>query len=281
MCIITSPRLSNTRRARAQAPKHLKIDLDASNNDSSTSFVLEAHSMSLDQTNHRSTTMCFDEEIVAEHSPQHLQQETKKSVTFFERVIVRPVLHVDDYSDEEWQNCWYLPTDKQRRKGEIRVTLRQLQQGNFGGCVRGLEKMTDNGKTKERRMTAIREVLEEQEAQRANAKANNVKEVVYDDMKFRMAYRPHSRAARQVAQAMGKIDEMAANSKTARRRSLSPGPLSKSARRNRSPGPLSRRRQSLSPGPLKRIRERRNKNVIASIHANDSNTFLQLEFARN
>lgn len=277
MCIITSPRLPRSRRPRAQAPKHLKIDLDAAL-DASSSFFEET-SLSLDQTNHRSTTMCFDEEIVAEHAPQHLQQETKKSVHFFERVIVRPVLHVDEFSDEEWQKCWYLPTDKQRRKDEIRATLRQLQEGKFGGCARGLEKMTDNGKTKERRNVAIREVLEEQEAQRANAKAKGQKKMVYDDMKFRMAYRPHSRAARQVAQAMGKIDEMALTSKKLRQRSLSPGPLR--SRRNRSATATAPR--SLSPGPLKRMRRKRNNNnnVTASIHANENGTFLQLDFARH
>ena len=141
MCIITSPRLPRRRRLKT-APNNLKITLDdvlldQTNHDSSSSHSFET--MSLDQTNHQSKTrMCFDpDEDAQEHSPQH--QPSKKSVNFHERVIVRPILHVDDYTDEEWKKCWYLPTDKARRKDEIRAALRSIQEGKFGGCARGLE----------------------------------------------------------------------------------------------------------------------------------------------
>lgn len=251
MCIITSPRLPRRRRLRT-APNNLKISLDdvlldQTNHDSSTHSF---ETMSLDQTNHQSKTMIgFDDE--EEHSPQH--QPAKKSVHFFERVIVRPVLHVDDYTDEEWKQCWYLPTDKVRRKDEIRAALRCLQEGKFGGCARGLEKMADNGITKERRAVAIREILDEQEAQRARATANNQDTVVYDALKFRLAYRPHSRAARHVAQAMGKIDEMAATSQKTIR--------------------------SAPKSPFRMKRDK--KNIIACVHSNDfGHQFLQLDFAR-
>lgn len=251
MCIITSPRLPRRRRLNT-VPKHLTTFLDSAMTIDQTNHDSSTHSfetMSLDQTNHESTSMLlFDHEEIAEkHSPQHLP--TKKSVHFYERVIVRPVLHVDDYTDEEWKNCWYLPIDKARRKDEIRVALRGLLEGNFKGCARGLEKMADKGWTKERRNIAIRDVLDEQEAQKAKAKANNQEKVIYDSLKFRMVYRPHSRAARQVAHSLGKIDEMAASPKQIAPRS-----------------------------PFRRKRAK--KNVIACIHSNDFGTFLQLDFAR-
>lgn len=255
MCIITSPRLPRRRRLKT-APNNLKITLDdvlldQTNHDSSSSHSFET--MSLDQTNHQSKTrMCFDpDEDAQEHSPQH--QPSKKSVNFYERVIVRPILHVDDYTDEEWKKCWYLPTDKARRKDEIRAALRSIQEGKFGGCARGLEKMADNGVTKERRATAIREILDEQEAQRARARANNEDTVVYDTVKFRLAYRPYSRASRHVAQAMGKIDEMAATSQKIVRQT--------------------------PKSPLRMKRDK--KSVIACVHSNDYGKFLQLDFARN
>ena len=250
MCIITSPRLPRRRRIKT-APNNLKITLDdvlldQENHDSSTHSY---ETMSLDQTNHQSKTrICFDADEDAQE-----QQPSKKSVNFYERVIVRPILHVDDYTDEEWKKCWYLPTDKARRKDEIRASLRCIQEGKFGGCARGLEKMADNGVTKERRATAIREILEEQEAQRARARANNEDTVVYDTVKFRLAYRPYSRAARHVAQAMGKIDEMAATSQKIVRQTPK------------------------SPFRMKRDKKR----VIACVHSNDAGQFLQLDFARN
>merc|ERR1711935_165840 len=89
----------------------------------------------------------------------------------------------------------------------MRDTLRLVQEGKFDGCIRGLERLRDNGRTRERRKLSIRDVLDEQEIQRAHARATH--SYVYDDKMLRKVYRLHSRAARFVAHAMGKIDAMA------------------------------------------------------------------------
>ena len=226
--------------------------LDTTNHDSTTSFFEVTSLDCLDKTNHESTTFSYEAEVVKEEPPQQ-KQKIVKSVTFFERVIVRPVLHVDDYTDEEWYKTWYLPTEKQRRKDEIRRTLEAIRDGKFKGCVRGLEKMCDRGKTKERRRIAVQEILEEQESQRVRAKAKQCQQIIWDAEQFKSAYRPHSRAARHVANAMGRIDEMAASSKKGKN-------MNKFMRR-------------FSPKPAK--------NAVASIHSNDFGTFLQLDFTRN
>jgi len=152
----------------------------------------------------------------------------EKSVAFDEVVMVRPVLHLSDYSDQEVANTWLQLSDKQRTKIDVLNTLKlakeQASNDNKDNkdsnsvCTRGLEKLSDGGRTRERRRISIREVLEEQESQRSvfNAKASSKSKepFVYDTTKFRKAYKPHSRAARHVAHAVGKIDEMAAKDTT-------------------------------------------------------------------
>jgi len=260
MCIQTHPRLSKTKRPTSPSTtsKHFKFGHE-------TNTTQDRETTSVDQINHEVASTSFDPTTidrtnnkntsvsytVAPDEQTHHKKEIKKSVTFFERVIVRPVLHVDNYSDQEWENCWYAPADKQQRKSEIREALRLIREGNFEGCKRGLEKMSDRGRTKERRRISVREVLDEQEAQRAEAKARNCEHIVYDAARFRTAYRPHSRAARHVAHALGRIDEMAAACQ------MLPVPHPACSRR-------------CSP-----------KSAIACIHTNDFGTFLQIDFIRS
>ena len=133
--------------------------------------------------------------------------------------MVRPVLHLADYTDQEMYASWFVLGDKQQIKADIISTLKQVKEGKFNGCTRGLEKLSDGGRARERRRVSIREVLEEQEQQRKlhnksggggsnKDKDQNNSGIVYDMGKFRKAYKPHSRAARHVAHAVGKIDEM-------------------------------------------------------------------------
>jgi hypothetical protein len=232
-------------------------------NHEATDISLETTTLA--QINNETTVMSFESRPIHEkeqettttssaavvrEEPLHRQQRDK-CVSFFERVIVRPVLHVDNYTDQEWTNCWYLPSDKERRKDEIRGKIHCIKAGSFDGCSRGLERMSDNGRTKHRRRISIQEVLEEQEAQREEANTNECEHLEYNAQMLRKAYRPHSRAARHVAHVMGKLDEMAVKSK-----------------KGRSPRPCAKK---CIP-----------KNAIACIHSNDSGaTFLQLDFTRN
>jgi hypothetical protein len=145
----------------------------------------------------------------------------EKSVAFDEVVMVRPVLHLSDYTDQEVANTWLQLSDKQRTKIDVLNTLKLAKEAASNDkdnkdavSTRGLEKLTDGGRTRERRRISIREVLEEQESQRSVFKAKfsrkSKEPLVYDTAKFRKAYKPHSRAARHVAHAVGKMDEMAA-----------------------------------------------------------------------
>lgn len=143
-------------------------------------------------------------------SLNHSEASAKKSVSFNEAVMVRPVLHRVDYTDQERRNCWLVPADKQRTKIDIINIIRLFREGNFDECTRGLERLLDGGRTRDRRRISMREVLEEQESQRANTVNQCEASMVYDFAKLRKVYRPYSRSARHVAHAMGNIDEMTA-----------------------------------------------------------------------
>jgi len=145
--------------------------------------------------------------------PHHPQRPTNQmSVSFHEVVMVRPILHLADYTDDEISDCWFGKADKLKTKQDLLKTLKLLKAGNNTSIVasRGLEKFCDGGKARESRRTSIREVLNEQESQRQRANTTSGSSIVYDLSKFRKAYKPHSRAARHVAYAVGKIDEMEA-----------------------------------------------------------------------
>lgn len=158
----------------------------------------------------------------------------KKSVAFDEVVMVRPVLHLADYTNEEIVNSWYLLEDKKRMKKEIMRALKKSKQdeeelmsnmnaswSSMGSltsinsadsddeeyCLRGLERLQDGGKSRDRRRISIREVLKEQEAQRAaHKKVNKGEPCLYDASKFRKIYRSFSRDARNIAQTAGQED---------------------------------------------------------------------------
>ena len=159
----------------------------------------------------------------------------EKSVAFDEVVMVRPVLHVSEYTEEERNNTWCAIEDKQRIKLEILTTLKAAKENSFEGCTRGLEKLQDGGKTRERRRASIRDILDEQDAQREQARENGNEFVIYDVSKFRKIYKSHSRAARHVAHAVGKIDEMAAKPSQIQAQHHS---VSRKSKSSRSPVPM-------------------------------------------
>merc|ERR1719261_1455095 len=50
---------------------------------------------------------------------QRQRQRPRKSVCFDEVVMVRPVLPLEQYTDQEIISSWYLPIEKKRMKQEI------------------------------------------------------------------------------------------------------------------------------------------------------------------
>lgn len=138
-------------------------------------------------------------------------QRTRRRVSFDEVVMVRPVLPLVEFTDKEIIACWYLPVEKQRMRVEIMSIVKVIKEKNRNSKkqfnVRGLEWLAQKDKCREKaRKASINGILLEQESQRVNSE----EAVIYDALRFRKAYKRHSRAALHTAVAMGKIDAMEA-----------------------------------------------------------------------
>ncbi len=136
-------------------------------------------------------------------------QRTRTRVSFDEVVMVRPVLPLVEFTDEEIIASWYLPVEKQRMRAEIMSVVKVVKEKNRNSKkqfnVRGLEWLAQKDKCREKaRKASINSILLEQESQRANSE----EAVIYDAHRFRKAYKRHSRAALHTAVAMGKIDAL-------------------------------------------------------------------------
>jgi hypothetical protein len=161
-------------------------------------------------------SVSFNDVVRTRPTPTNYNGASEKNVSFDEVVMVRPVLPLDMYTDNEIADCWYFPTDKKRFSQEILHTLKKVKaRESLEGCtVRGLEKYSQMGKSQEeRRKFSIKVVLEEQETQRALV--NGDSSLVYDTTKMRKAYRKLSKSAQNLANAIGKLDEMEASSQKA------------------------------------------------------------------
>jgi hypothetical protein len=165
------------------------------------------------------------QEIMTNQQQRQLERaRMRKNVSFDEVVMVRPVLPLEQYTDQEIISSWYLPIEKQRMKQEIAAIIKVVKKKNEKSGkkfnVRGLEWLATKDKSRERRRKAsIIEILNEQRVQRNNCahqmdfdldNSDRSTMMTYDFESFRKVYRRHSRAALQMAYTMGKIDEQEA-----------------------------------------------------------------------
>jgi len=214
----TSPKQKPAKQVKTCHPKlDVDVDVDADTDINNKENIQQTQTKKRKQPK----SVRFNEVVVVR--PHSYAVEAERSVSFHEVVMVRPVLHLADYTDEEILASWYVLEDKQRIKAEILSTLKVAKEcrhnSSFSSldsssssedddcCTRGLEKLADGGRIRERRRVSIREVLEEQKAQRASHEGD--KPFSYDHSKFRKIYKPYSREARHHAHAVGLSDQMA------------------------------------------------------------------------
>jgi hypothetical protein len=86
--------------------------------------------------------------IMSDSQSLSTQQETRL-VSFFPQVEMRHILHVNDYSDDEYEACWFGPEELDIIMNDIWDTIDLMEnKERFDGrhyCQRGLEKMTVQG----------------------------------------------------------------------------------------------------------------------------------------
>mmetsp|Transcript_14804 Transcript_14804/g.21343 ORF Transcript_14804/g.21343 Transcript_14804/m.21343 type:complete len:211 (+) Transcript_14804:111-743(+) len=141
----------------------------------------------------------------------------KRRLMFSNIVNVRPSLHVNDYTDEEYESCWYNGEEFDHMKKEMIPILRAVKQGitlpDFVS-FRGLEYRTRAGSTarKANKLAGLTLVLEEQERQLKQGRGEEgqvrTRKEIYDsDEMIRAAYLRISQPCHINAQMMGMKDE--------------------------------------------------------------------------
>ena len=94
--------------------------------------------------------------------------KAENSVSFNEVVKVKLVLHVNDYTDQEKEECWFTPTDYKKIRHDVITAIKPFQCNykcsafSTGTYTRGLERWSDMGKTtRKRRQNTLWAVLDE------------------------------------------------------------------------------------------------------------------------
>lgn len=150
----------------------------------------------------------------------HQERKSKKrragkSVSFHKEVIVRRVLHKNEYTEEEVAQTWYQTNEYSRIRRNLLSTLHLVWSGLFSEednkeSARGLENYTDKGKIKDsvrkRRQDSTWAVLDEQDAQVDQAEAKQLNYLVYDDKAIREVYKKHARPSTDVARSAARMD---------------------------------------------------------------------------
>ncbi|KAL3909541.1 MAG: hypothetical protein SGILL_008045 [Bacillariaceae sp.] len=131
----------------------------------------------------------------------------KKSVRFNKMVRVFPVLHLQNYTDEEKQASFLSEDEMAEIKAKLRVNAKMMNKGDASSndgihhCVRGIEHFApeEAASRRGRRQTAIYVVIDEQEYQ---WERNDIDE---DQLAF--VYRDLNATSVAIAKAMADQDE--------------------------------------------------------------------------
>jgi hypothetical protein len=109
----------------------------------------------------------FNNEVVK----TSLEPEAERTVSFCATVNIRFSLHIDDYTNAEFGNCWFASEDYKEMKREARCTVdlieRNIKFDEEEYCRRGVEHRTDESSVvrREERAKAVDAVLDEQDIQ--------------------------------------------------------------------------------------------------------------------
>lgn len=124
---------------------------------------------------------------------QQKPRRRERKVRFIDTVHVRPCLHVNNYTDQEYDDCWYSPEEYRAiKRTDVMPTLKLMSRGNRPSdgdtyTFRGLENRTKTGMLMRRqaKLSGILSVLQEQERQFAsqNKKSKQAEEIRVEYMK--------------------------------------------------------------------------------------------------
>jgi hypothetical protein len=127
----------------------------------------------------------------------------RTTISFFPSVHIHSILHINDYTDAEIQECWYTMQELRALKKEIRYSINLIEEGGLWDetkhCKRGLEpkirKLAHASSLRKRQ--ARRAVLQEQLVQR-------------NDYEIARKYKQYSYKSKMTAYMLGVADAKAA-----------------------------------------------------------------------
>jgi hypothetical protein len=129
-----------------------------------------------------------------------------RKVTFYERVKVNTVIHLNHFSVEEFECCWYQKADLQRIKEELLLTVKLMKIGDLPKdtlryCRRGTEFRTREG--------ALRRLLNKEVARDTvhDEQDGQWNEGIFDPDVLASVYIAATRQCQVEAQLMGSKDE--------------------------------------------------------------------------
>jgi hypothetical protein len=144
-------------------------------NSSSSDSLNSCCSTTPTTTKNKQRSPCSQDSSLSATSTNNKSPEaSQKKVVFKERVIIRKILHIDDYYDEEIEECWYSHEESeifreealalaQLAKDDGRIPLSSQENNDDSPihCLRGLEMYTGSKQAKRRhqRKAAIRWAL--------------------------------------------------------------------------------------------------------------------------
>lgn len=149
-----------------------------------------------------------DAATVAGNDAAKVTKKPKKSVSFNEAATQRYTLHINNYTDEEVDACWWTPEEFKAIRADARYAANlvmggYLQNGdNDHYCKRGVENFTREGvyRRSSVKQAAYAAVLDEQDAQ--------WDEGIFEQEFIAYAYAPHSEASHSFAHSVALQDEM-------------------------------------------------------------------------
>ncbi len=132
------------------------------------------------------------------------EKRKRRSVSFFDQVVVFEHLNRKEISEDEHCRCWYNRAELHQINGENNATVGRMMAGSMGGkqwCSRGLEARTPTGARlrQKHRRDALGAVLEYQSLECESGVERNVDRIA-------QVYTSNTKQSAQVAQLMAAID---------------------------------------------------------------------------
>mmetsp|Transcript_12211 Transcript_12211/g.35422 ORF Transcript_12211/g.35422 Transcript_12211/m.35422 type:complete len:249 (+) Transcript_12211:241-987(+) len=171
-----------------------------------SSKIMQSSPPTLTKTQHQQTQRHQQYTNNSNISSNSNMSATKKTVTFHECVRVKKTIHINNYTDDEIDACWFSRQDMANIRQDIVAALQSSSSSSLSPSgpdaaeMRGLECRTEQGSQQRRRdrHESLSSVLDEQELQRHERQ--------FDDEMIAAVYSDTTQQAQLRASVAGMLD---------------------------------------------------------------------------